>query len=385
MKKNLLVLLLSLTSSLWGETFYGRDVVLSAPKVGEAGSTAIHKESSSFVAWANGFENLQYGSNVDDTWKTPEKALGKALGTSTDIVSLGRGGQITLTFPQKIADGAGADFAVFENAFNDTFLELAYVEVSSDGIHFVRFPNYSYTTTSVGGFGGLDTRLIYNLASKYKQGYGHPFDLADLQRAYNAQLQGNTDFSSAFANQLTNNFPHLNLSSITHVRFIDVIGDGSAKDSRGEIIYDPYPTSGSAGFDLDAVGVINVYIPSTQSYSDWAVEHNLSTNRLDDADNDGVCNFFEYALGGDPNNPTNAPSPALSTQTNQMVCFEYAISRHAQVSETILKTGNLRNPNWLPATPQDVQINTTTDFIQHKAYFSITNKAFFQLQIQDRL
>jgi len=35
------------------------------------------------------------------------------------------------------------------------------------------------------------------------------------------------------------------------------VGDGSNLDSLGEVIYDPYPTSGSAGFDLDAVGVSN--------------------------------------------------------------------------------------------------------------------------------
>ena len=43
----------------------------------------------------------------------------------------------------------------------------------------------------------------------------------------------------------------------TDVRIVDVVGDGFSLDSSGGVIYDPYPTSGSAGFDLDAVGVSN--------------------------------------------------------------------------------------------------------------------------------
>jgi len=49
----------------------------------------------------------------------------------------------------------------------------------------------------------------------------------------------------------------VDLSRISHIRIIDVVGDGSALDSTAEVIYDPYPTTGSAGFDLDALGVSN--------------------------------------------------------------------------------------------------------------------------------
>ena len=74
---------------------------------------------------------------------------------------------------------------------------------------------------------------------KYRQGYGTPFDLADLSDKPEV-LSGDVD-----------------LSSISHVRIVDVVGDGTFLDSLGKVIYDPYPTSGSAGFDLDAVGVSN--------------------------------------------------------------------------------------------------------------------------------
>ena len=56
---------------------------------------------------------------------------------------LGDDGSLVLTFPAPIADGAGPDFAVFENAFSTEFLELAFVEVSSDGTNFTRFPAHA--------------------------------------------------------------------------------------------------------------------------------------------------------------------------------------------------------------------------------------------------
>ena len=57
---------------------------------------------------------------------------------STDVVSLGCGGSITLAFdPPGIVDGDGVDLVVFENAFavrDETFAEPARVLVSADGI-----------------------------------------------------------------------------------------------------------------------------------------------------------------------------------------------------------------------------------------------------------
>ncbi|RKX40916.1 MAG: hypothetical protein DRP64_11980, partial [Verrucomicrobia bacterium] len=261
MKKRTILLfafcLLSMVGSFAADdSYYGTDHMLSAPAAGQSGSTAIHMASNAFVAWADGYLNVHYGVEVDEIWMTPEKALGPAQGVAEEIVCLGRAGQITLTFPNGIGDGIGADFAVFENGVTDGFLELAHVEVSSDGTHFVRFPDYSYTQEPVETYGTLNTRLIYGLASKYRQGYGTPFDLNELRISYNAQLAGNTDFSADFATALTNGFPLLDLNHITYVRLIDVVGDGSALDARGEVIYDPYPTTGSAGFDLDAIGVL---------------------------------------------------------------------------------------------------------------------------------
>lgn len=217
-----------------------------APAAGSVGSTAVAKDSSILVAWAThcvvqrGPMDISRPSLGLASAGTPLHATGAAGDGLT--VSLGDGGSATLTFARPIQNGPGADFAVFENAFNNTFLELAFVEVSSDGQNFVRFSAISNTdtTTPVGSFGAVNPRHLYNLAGKYRANYGTPFDLEELRGA------------SAL----------LDINAITHVRLVDVVGslqDAYARrDSRGYKINDPWNTPfASSGFDLDAVGVIH--------------------------------------------------------------------------------------------------------------------------------
>ena len=205
-----------------------------APAAGQIGSEAITSDSPQVVAWANVVADYSPGTDVDAEFQTPSNALGPSdpLGGDAnaipDTVSLGRGGQITLTFDNPIRDGVGNDLAVFENSFSDSFLELAFVEVSSNGLDYVRFANDSLTAAAVDAFGSLDPTEIDGLAGKVRGGFGVGFDLADV-----------------------------GLDQATHVRLIDIIGDGNTTDTSGDPIYDPFPTTGSAGFDLDAVGVIH--------------------------------------------------------------------------------------------------------------------------------
>ncbi len=212
-----------------------------APAAGQAGSTAISMSSSAFEGWATSYSNYLPGTNVSSTFQTPNLALGAATGISTDVVSLGDSGSITLSFAGSIYNGAGADFAVFENSFSDTFLELAWVEVSSDGVHFARFKGYSFTPSAVGGFGSIDPTNIDGLAGKYRAGYGTQFDLSSLAGTAN-----------------------LDVNNVRYVRIVDIKGDGSVLDDYPAAlggphkIYDAYPTSASGGFDLDAVGVLHL-------------------------------------------------------------------------------------------------------------------------------
>ena len=205
-----------------------------APAAGEAGSTAIIQSSSSFVGWATGYLDYQPGPNVDAGFQTPAKALGAATGDPTDVVVLGDSGRITLTFGSFITNGTGADFAVFENSFSNTFLELAWVEVSSNGTDYFRFPNFSLTQNAIGAFGSLDPTNLDGLAGKYRGGYGTPFDLDILKTV-----------------------PGLDVNAVRYVRIVDIVADGTALDSMDRPIYDPHHTVGSGGFDLDAVGVIH--------------------------------------------------------------------------------------------------------------------------------
>lgn len=219
-----------------------------APAAGQPGTTAVHKDSVAIVSWANSVVQFERGaSDIANGWSSlasfgdSTQAIGYAQGSSTNVVSLGDSGSITLVFPFPIMNGPGNDFAVFENSFSNEYLEFAFVEVSSDGIHFVRFPSVSLIQSIIqtGPYENSDTELIHNLAGKYRQGYGTPFDLEDL-----------IDSSGIV------------LDSIQFVKVVDVIGTINSAhcsyDSQGNRINDPYPTDFAAGgFDLDGVGVIN--------------------------------------------------------------------------------------------------------------------------------
>ncbi|MBU0487324.1 MAG: T9SS type A sorting domain-containing protein [Bacteroidetes bacterium] len=212
---------------------------------GTAGSTAISADSSVFVAWATQCVAIRGWQDISDTALGRTTAgnesatLGKPDAGGT--LSLGDGGVATVSFDVDIADKPGPDFAVFENSFDNTFLELAFVEVSSDGISFVRFPSISLTsdTIQIGTFGTVDATKVHNLAGKYRAGYGVPFDLAEL-----------TDTSL------------IDIHEIRYVRVIDVVGSIDSAyfshDSNGNIINDPFPTPfPTGGFDLSGVGVIH--------------------------------------------------------------------------------------------------------------------------------
>ena len=215
-----------------------------APPAGQQGTTAIHADSNVFVDWANeciverGLIDISDYSYGYASFGIDDNGVSKA---ANDVVSLGDGGVAILNFNIPISDGPGWDFAVFENSFSDDFLELAFVEVSSNGIDYHRFNSISKTQQEVQieTFGFIDAREINNLAGKYRTMFGVPFDLSELK-----DIEG------------------LDLTNIISVRVIDVVGcifvDYASYDSEGKIINDPWPTPFDVGgFDLDAVGVIH--------------------------------------------------------------------------------------------------------------------------------
>ena len=216
--------------------------------VGTDGCNAIAVDDNQFVAWATnvvltrGPQNISNPNSPLASFGDETNAIGPATpNNSMEAVSLGDGGSALVTFERPIRNGEGPDFAVFENDINGGFLELAFVEVSSDGVHFVRFPatSLTQTETQTGSFALSDPTFINNLAGKFQIGYGTPFDLEELADSAN-----------------------LNIDSIVYVRIIDVVGNIDPQyatyDAFGHIVNDPWPTDfASCGFDLTGVGVIH--------------------------------------------------------------------------------------------------------------------------------
>jgi hypothetical protein len=131
---------------------------------------------------------------------------------------------------------------------------LAYVEVSTDGANFVRFPSISQTSDPLDPIGQVDPTQVYNLAGKHVNNgviisedefvpasWGTPFDLDVLTEIAQPDL--------------------IDLNNINFVRIVDIPGNGAFTDADGNSIYDPWqtPIPGSGGFDLEAVGVLNTH------------------------------------------------------------------------------------------------------------------------------
>jgi hypothetical protein len=250
---------------------------------------AIAAGDPRFAIWANAAEvtrgpvEITFPEGATATFGTETQATGPANATVDapyPVVSLGDGGSADLTFAVPFGDVPGPDFAVFENGFSGGFLELAHVEVSSDGIHFYRFPSTSLTPVSPNPEEGssVDPTDVRNLAGKYMAGFGTPFDLAELRPLY----------------------PALDTQRITRVRVIDVIGTNdptlASRDAAGRIIADPYPTPyPTGGFDLDAVGAFKA---TTTTYAAWTASQGFANTAVSaDPDHNGVQNGIEYLTG----------------------------------------------------------------------------------------
>jgi len=240
------------------------------PCADEVGSDAIHKDSSAIVAWASsavitrGYMDFQDPGLGLANYGLESDAIGPADGAA--VVSLGDRGVAVLQFELPIANGLGPDFAVFENGFTDGYMEFAFVEVSSDGVNYTRFPAISEIPIVLqsSNFTITDCGYVHNLAGKYRANYGTPFDLEEL-----------------------NGIDGLDINQITHVKLIDVVGildvNFGSMDSNGELINDPYPTAfPSSGFDLDAVAVLHQGSVGTeeQHFSDLNVFPNPVRNHL---------------------------------------------------------------------------------------------------------
>ena len=214
----------------------------------------------------------------------PSNALGAPVG-ATDVHSLGIAGDLTLGFATPITNGPGADLIVGENPFRlssawwQTFAEVMFVEVSSDGANFCRFPSfYNGPAAQPGPFGTVTVGTYGNLAGQTPvlamnpgadaqdvvEAGGDSFDLDDLA-AHPLVLSGAVD-----------------LLAITHVRLVDVVS-GVSLDDNGTAIFDP----GAGSADVDHVTVIHEQgaVPTGNPRVDLSVQADgTMTLRIEDPD-----------------------------------------------------------------------------------------------------
>lgn len=157
------------------------------------------------------------------------------LAGSFDVVSLGIGGELVLSFePNAIVDGPGADFIVFENAFwaagnpAQPAADPGEVSVSEDGTTWVTF-------SCTPGDAGSDLGSCAGW---------HP--------VYSTPSNGISPFDPAKAGGDAFDLASVGLAKARFVR----IRDRATRNCDGV-----QPKPNNAGFDLDAVSIVNAETP----------------------------------------------------------------------------------------------------------------------------
>lgn len=286
----------------------------------------------------------------------PVVSLGEP--SPAEIASGQEPGFIVLSFSEPIRNVPGADLVVFENALialsdqggagiGGVFAELMHVEVSSDGVNWARFPSVSLTADPLGAFATIDPTDVYNLAGKHTneggESWGTPFDFATLASVPSV-ISGDVD-----------------TDAITHIRLIDIPGEGSQRDSLGNPIYDAYQTTGSGGADVDAVGVIG----QSRSYDDWDAGRNLLPTA--DGDEDGIINLLEYAFDMDPAAPDKSLLPRMHVVDGQPELRFRRDVRNTDIIYRIESTTSLTNPVWTEVARAEAFANPTTSLPEASA------------------
>jgi len=341
-------------------------IVFLALKITLFSQTPIHFESEKIINWATnvsitrGYQNIMTPSLGLASFGEPSNGIGKADG---EVVSLGDRGEAIITFTTPIINGEGCDFAVFENSAKYQelpFLELAFVEVSSNGVDFFRFPAVSntQTATQTGGFDSTNPDNVYNLAGKHLTYYGTPFDLEELK-----------------------NIDGLDINNITHIKIIDVVGsinpNYASYDSNGNIINDPFPTPfNSSGFDLDAVGVINQKATDhapvlIKAIDNIIVDMNADAITFDltkvftDADGDQLTFEVESNNNADVVNATIAASNLtvsfVTNKTGEAVISVKASNGKAVSTQFSVKVNAVDNAPYLIKQIADIIVDNNSD------------------------
>lgn len=163
---------------------------------------------------------------------------------STDVVSLGNGGSIVVSFaPNAIVDGPGPDFIVFENPFwidgdpGGVYAEPGQVSVSDDGMTWQTFPcTPTYDPSASDGTG---TEPPYGSCGGWHIIYSSP-------------TNGISPFDPATAGGDAFDLADL---GVTHARFVRIV------NMTAEDCPEAGPGPITNGFDLDAIAIVNAEQP----------------------------------------------------------------------------------------------------------------------------
>ena len=163
---------------------------------------------------------------------------------STDVVSLGSGGSIVVSFaPNAIVDGPGPDFIVFENAFwiggnaNDIYAEPGEVSVSDDGTTWTPFP----------------CTPVVDPAASDGTGVAPPYgSCAGWQVVYSAPGSGISPVDPGAAGGLALDLADV---GVTHARYVKIV------DKTHEACPETGTKPNKNGFDLDAISIVNAELP----------------------------------------------------------------------------------------------------------------------------
>jgi hypothetical protein len=173
----------------------------------------------------------------------PPVGGGSARG-SVDVVSLGSGGSIVVSFePNAIVDGPGPDFIVFENPFwilndpNQIYAEPGEVSVSDDGTTWTPFP--CMPVVDPNATDGTGVEPPYGKCSGWHVVYSTPENCIS---PVDPAVAGGDAFD-------------LGDVGVKHARFVRIV------DQTHEDCPESGPRPNTNGFDLDAVAIVNAEKP----------------------------------------------------------------------------------------------------------------------------
>jgi hypothetical protein len=163
---------------------------------------------------------------------------------STDVVSLGVGGSIVVSFaPDAIVDGPGPDFIVFENPFwvagnsDDVYAEPGEVSVSDDGVTWQTFP----------------CAPAPDPQSAHGTGVAPPYGAcAGWHVVWSSPTNGISPIDPAVAGGDAFDLADLGVTRARYVRIVDKTREACPETG---------PRPDTDGFDLDAVSIVHVGRP----------------------------------------------------------------------------------------------------------------------------